>query len=150
LSVNADGCSRLFVYEPRSGRLRPLDFPAGVAGAMRFPERKSDQLFVSFQTSKEPADVWQVDLKSKKLQRWTRSELGGLDPTRFMEPELVRYPSKDGTSIPAFIYRPAGRVEGRRPVVIIWHGGPEGQSRPYFTPLVQLMADELKTAVLLP
>jgi dipeptidyl aminopeptidase/acylaminoacyl peptidase len=35
-------------------------------------------------------------------------------------------------------------------VVIVWHGGPEGQSRPTFSPVVQLLAAELGIAVLLP
>src|SRR2546427_7836930 len=115
---------------------------------MRIPEKQRDLLLVPLPTEKQPIDVWQMALKTRKLTRWTRSELGGLDPTRFVEPELVRYPSKDGVTVPGFLYRPPGRSEGRRPVVIIWHGGPEGQSRPVFNPLAQLFAVELKLAVL--
>jgi dipeptidyl aminopeptidase/acylaminoacyl peptidase len=74
--------------------------------------------------------------------------VGGLDPATFVEPELVRYPSAGGLGIPAFLYRKPG--EGKRPVVVLWHGGPEGQHRPLFNPFVQFLASELGLAVVAP
>jgi dipeptidyl aminopeptidase/acylaminoacyl peptidase len=95
-----------------------------------------------------PLDVHVVDLRSGKAERWTRSEVGGLDSSTFVEPELVRYPSKGGVAVPAFLYRKPGRE--RRPVVVVWHGGPEAQFRPAFGPFVQFLATELGVAVLAP
>jgi dipeptidyl aminopeptidase/acylaminoacyl peptidase len=94
--------------------------------------------------------------ESGRLERWTRSEVGGLDPSTFVEPELVRYPSKPalslpdggGVQVPAFLFRKPG--EGKRPVVVLWHGGPEAQFRPVFAPFVQFLATELGLAVLAP
>ena len=58
-------------------------------------------------------------LKTGKLTRWTRSEVGGLDRERFVAPTLVRYPSTDGIEVPAFLYKPAqARAGGRFPVVV--------------------------------
>ncbi len=37
LTVNADGASRLYFLEPRSGKLAPGDLPQGVASGLRFP-----------------------------------------------------------------------------------------------------------------
>jgi len=150
VAVNADGLSRLYLFEPRSGRLSPADIPAGVVGRLRFPARRSSSLFFSLNQARSPSDVWQLDLSTRKVTRWTRSEMGGLDPDRLVDPQLVRYPSADGLAIPAFLYRPPARFPGRRPVVVVWHGGPEGQSRPLFTPLHQFLAAELGLAVLLP
>ncbi len=50
--------------------------------------------------------------------RWTFSEVGGLDTTEFIEPDLVHYPTFDlrgdeRRMVPAFIYRPRDR--GRTP-----------------------------------
>ena len=36
-----------------------------------------------------------------ELTRWTRSEVGPLDPATFVTPELVRYSSFDALQIPA-------------------------------------------------
>jgi dipeptidyl aminopeptidase/acylaminoacyl peptidase len=91
-----------------------------------------------------------VAVKTGKAVRWTRSEVGGMDPAHFSSPELVRYPSTGGLQIPAYLYRPHGlRPGARAPVVIDWHGGPEVQQRPKFIATVQAMAD-LGMAVLLP
>ncbi|HEY7725294.1 MAG TPA: S9 family peptidase [Anaeromyxobacteraceae bacterium] len=150
LAVNAGGVSRLYLHEPRTGRLAPVELPAGVVGGMLFPARRPNVLFLTLQSAARPADVWRLDLGSRKLERWTRSEVGGLDPERFVEPELVRYPSADGVAVPAFLLRPPARPKGRVPVVVVWHGGPEAQSRPLFSPLAQFWALEMGFAVLSP
>ncbi|HYQ81059.1 MAG TPA: S9 family peptidase [Anaeromyxobacteraceae bacterium] len=150
-TVNADGYSRLYLLEPRSGRLEPVSLPAGVVGRLAFPDRRGGQLALSITTPRSPLDAWQLDLRSRKLTRWTRSEVGGLDPAAFVEPQLVRYPSTDGLSIPAWLYLPPRAAwPGRRPVVVSWHGGPEAQERPWFGPLYQFLAVEMGLAVLAP
>jgi dipeptidyl aminopeptidase/acylaminoacyl peptidase len=151
LAANVDGISRLYLLEPRTGRLGRVELPAGEVTKFAFPRQRPGTLFVGLMTGRSPPDVWQVDLRTRKLTRWTRSEVGGLDTERFAEPELVRYPSTDGVQVPAFLYRPpASAFPGRRPVVIDWHGGPEGQSRPGFDPELQFWVMELGCAVLLP
>jgi dipeptidyl aminopeptidase/acylaminoacyl peptidase len=147
ITVNADGTSRLYLLEPRTGKLEPGRLPTGVAGALLFPSKAPRTLFVGLGTPRVPGDVWQLDPRGGKLVRWTRSELGGRDPATLAEPTLVRYPGLDGISIPAWLYRPPG--PGRKPVVVVWHGGPESQERPTFQPLAQLLVDR-GIAVLLP
>jgi len=147
LTVNADGASRLYFLEPRSGKLEPGNVPTGVVGGLRFPAKNGASLFLSLGAPRVPGDVWQVDLRAHKLLRWTRSEIGGLDPASLAEPVLVHYAARDGVQVPALLYRPKGT--GPKPVVIVWHGGPEGQERPTFAPLAQVLF-ESGIAVLLP
>jgi dipeptidyl aminopeptidase/acylaminoacyl peptidase len=147
--VNEDGSSRLYLMDTRTHALTPVSLPQGVLTGLKFPSKRSDALFLSMATARTPADVWQLDVRSKKLTRWTRSEVGGLNTDTFVEPELVRYDSTDGVKVPAFLYRPRGTT-GKVPVVVIYHGGPEGQSQPTFSAVVQFLATEMKMAVLLP
>ena len=84
------------------------------------------------------------------LDRWTRSETGGLNTDRFSEPDLVRWPSFDGRSISGFLYRPAKTFTGKRPVNIVIHGGPEGQARPGFLGQSNYYLNELGVALLYP
>ncbi|HZA13949.1 MAG TPA: alpha/beta fold hydrolase, partial [Myxococcaceae bacterium] len=50
-----------------------------------------------------------------------------------------------------FVYRSRSSRQGTKlPVVVIWHGGPEAQTRPTFSPVTQLLATELRMAVLHP
>jgi dipeptidyl aminopeptidase/acylaminoacyl peptidase len=149
VAINEDGSTRLYLMDTRSNALSPLNLPQGVLTGMRFPHKRSDTLFLSMMTARSPTDVWQLDLRSKKTTRWTRSEVGGLNTDTFVEPELVRYNSTDGVKVPAFLYRPRG-ASGKVPVVVIFHGGPEGQSQPTFSAAAQFLVTEMKMAVLLP
>jgi len=93
-------------------------------------------------------DAFTYNVRSGALTRWTLSEVGGLNPERFTEPELIRYRTFDGREIPAFCYRPGGA--GPHPVVVWIHGGPEAQARPYFSAMMQYLAGESGIAVLVP
>ena len=85
----------------------------------------------SFGGPTESGDAFSYDPATAKLTRWTESEIGGLDKSRFVAPTLVHYDSFDGKKIPAFYYRPKG--DGPHPVLISIHGGPEAQARPSFS-----------------
>jgi len=149
-ATNEDGASRLYVLD-RQRHAQQIALPGNaVIGNFEFPRHRADQLAVTFQTATQPADVYQIDLRGMRVVRWTRSEVGGLDPSTFVDAQLVRYPAGGGAgTMPAFLYKPRGAT-GKLPVVVIWHGGPEGQSRPTFSSFVQLLASELRLAVLLP
>jgi dipeptidyl aminopeptidase/acylaminoacyl peptidase len=149
VETNEDGYSRLYVMDTKGTALTPVETPRGVMGSMSFPRGRSDVLAYAVSTSKAPMDVYQVDLRSKKSTRWTRSEVGGLDTETFVEPELVHYPSTDNVKVPAFLYMPKG-AKGKVPVLMVFHGGPEAQSRPYLSTFTQFLAVELGMAVLVP
>ena len=149
-ATNEDGYSKLYLLKPGLAKRTAISVPPGVIGEMRFPTRTSDVLTFAIDTPTSPSDVWQVAVKSGKPLRWTRSEVGGMDASHFVAPELVRYPSTGGVSVPAFLYRPPGlRPGARAPVVVAWHGGPEAQERPRFSAPVHAMLD-LGLAVLHP
>lgn len=64
----------------------------------------------------------------------------GVDLDAFPLPKLVKYESFDGLEIPALLFLPPGYEEGRAiPFVAWYHGGPEGQSRPSWSPLTQYL-----------
>ncbi|AKI99499.1 dipeptidyl aminopeptidase/acylaminoacyl peptidase [Archangium gephyra] len=149
VSMNEDGYSRLYLMDTKRGSLSPVELPRGVMTHFTFPRGRSDVLVYGITTSKSPADVYMLDLRSKKSTRWTRSEVGGLDTDTFVEPELVRYKAKDGVEVPAFLYLPRER-KGKVPVVTVFHGGPEAQSRPNLSTFTQFLAVEMGMAVLVP
>lgn len=147
-TINQEGYSTLRLFDTKTLRELPKpEIPQGIVGAVRFAH-KAGVLAFSFGGPTVNGDAYTFDLKSKKVMRWTRSELGGLDEAGFVAPELVRYPSFDGKSVPAFVFKPRG--QGPFPVVISIHGGPESQARPSFNPLVQYLATRANIAVLVP
>lgn len=148
-AVNEDGIAKVRLLDLAAGRDLPQpDLPVGVAGGLEFsPDGRS--LALSLSTPSSSSDVWTWDVADGGLTRWTQSELGPVNPATFVTPELVRFPSFDGLSVPAFVYRPRD-VEGRAPVIIDIHGGPEGQSRPGFNPTYQQWIADLGAAVIVP
>ncbi|WP_342378036.1 alpha/beta fold hydrolase [Myxococcus stipitatus] len=150
VSFNEDGYSKVSLLDTRTKKLSPVDsLPQGLVFGVEFPKQRSDMLALTMGDAKSPMDAWTLDLKTRKPTRWTRSEVGGLNPDAFAEPTLVRYPSTDGVQVPAFLYLPK-KATGKVPVVVIFHGGPEGQSLPTFSTFAQFAATELGMAVLVP
>ena len=102
-------------------------------------------------TATSAGDVWTWEVTGGNLARWTTSELGGLDPAKLAEPQLVRFKSFDGLSVPALVYRPAGvAADVRTPVIMDIHGGPESQTRPSWNVGAQYFAAVLGATVILP
>ncbi|HSD17735.1 MAG TPA: S9 family peptidase [Thermomonas sp.] len=158
---NEDGIDRLRVLSlPDHKEVRLPALPVGVIGGMAFsPDGK--RLALTLNSATSPSDVHVIDLAAASLTRWTQSEVGGLDASKFVAPTLVRYPTFDAVggvqrTIPAFYYRPSkpsgtlASKTGKYPVVINIHGGPEGQSLPTFSSNAQYLANELGVAVLVP
>jgi dipeptidyl aminopeptidase/acylaminoacyl peptidase len=83
-------------------------------------------LFLGFNldSARSATDAFSMDVRTGKVERWTFSETGGLDPSSFLEPELIRWKSFDDRMISGFLYRPPRRFIGPRPVIIDIHGGP--------------------------
>lgn len=70
------------------------------------------------------------------------------DEERAVGDAQAQLPPPPRRLIPAFYYRPAG--EGPHPVLILMHGGPTGQARPTFNPVLQYWVNELGLAVIAP
>ena len=158
-ALNVEGQSEIYLLDLRSGReRRGPRLPPGLVGGLSFsPDSKT--IGMSYQSATSAADAWTFTLANpdRSLTRWTKSEIGGLDSSRFVAPELIRYPTFDQVGgkprmIPAWVYRPktAPKAGQKRPVLIQIHGGPEGQSRPNFSAVLQYWVNELGLTVIYP
>ncbi|MCB1056163.1 MAG: S9 family peptidase [Acidobacteria bacterium] len=153
-TVNEDGIARLHVRDltEAGAEIALPELPDGLIYGLDF-DPASRRLGMTINTPQTPGDVFSLDLATKRLDRWTYSEVGGLSTDEMVAPELIRFPTFDSVDgkprlIPAFYYRPAGK--GPFPVVVDIHGGPEGQERPSFSPFIQFLVRELGVAVLAP
>jgi dipeptidyl aminopeptidase/acylaminoacyl peptidase len=132
--ANEDGWSRLEVRDPATLGLR-AEVPLPGRGVV--PEwpvqpafsRDGRRLAFAFSTPREPLQAFCYDLESGELRRLT-----GDGPIEGAEPELHRFASFDGEEIPVFLFEPEG--EGPFPIVLVVHGGPESQWRPFYSPSV--------------
>ncbi len=146
---NEDGLAALYLLDLKTGKpMAAPKMPVGQIDRITF-DAKSQRLGFSIDRATNPADVYTFKLGEKILTRWTASEVGGLNTAQFVEPSLVRYPSFDGMSIPAFVYKP-NAVKGKLPVIINIHGGPEAQALATFAPITQFYLKELGIAIITP
>ena len=157
-TTNEGGISRLYLMDARTREYRIVDnIPIGLVYDLAFSP-DDQKLAMTLSNATTPADAFVIDLGRSPLEygrlvRWTTSEIGGLDASRFRTPELVTFPTFDEVDgaprrIPAWVYKPAG--DGPFPVVVSIHGGPEGQSRPGFNSVYQMWMDKLGVAVVVP
>lgn len=155
--TNEEGRSKLHLLDVATGKRLPApELPPGTAGNLEF-RPGGHELGFRMSWARSPSDLYSYDPATAKLERWTASEVGGLDPSRFVVPELVRFPTFDETApgvkrtIPAWVYKaPADRFPAPRPVVINIHGGPEGQSRPGFLGATNYLTSELGVTIIYP
>lgn len=136
--LNEDGYGVLHVH--RLDDLAPVAVPAiprGVVGNLRFA---GETLLFTLNNAQDPGTTYRWDPECPQDPPVALAEPvdGGIDLTTCVLPELVRYPSFDGLEIPAFVYLPRGYTRDHPiPFIIYYHGGPEGQHRPYMNVTVQ-------------
>ena len=106
-------------------------------GALRW-HKNGQELGFSLNNARGPGDCYSMDVTTGKVERWTNSETA-VKTDAFPEAELVRWKSFDGKMISGFLYKPPAKFTGKRPVLVVIHGGPEGQSQPTFSGPRQLL-----------
>lgn len=138
LMWNVAGKSELAFYDIKEGKLSPgPKVPAEIAGEMDFSHDGS-RLAVVASGSSAPRDIYVLDLKSQHFAQLTDSPHAGVDLTTMVRPELLRYKAHDDLELSGWLYRPKGAT-GPGAVVLSFHGGPEGQERPSFSPTYQAL-----------
>lgn len=148
---NENGAGMLHLLDAKTAKERTKPrLPLGVISGLEWHENGRDLGF-SLSSAKSPNDAYSVDVKTGRVERWTSSETGGVNPANFVEPQIVKLKSFDGLVISAIVYRPdPAKFPGKRPVLLSIHGGPESQSRPGFQARNNYYLNELGIALVFP
>ena len=142
--VNEGGYERLRLRELETGRELPTpDLPDGarphLTGA--FPplavSPDGAHVAVILASPQRPPEAWVVETETGAARAVTDSRIGGLREDDLVGAELISFESFDGRDIPAWLYRP--HVDGKAPVVLSIHGGPEAQEKPVYQPVYQYL-----------
>jgi len=149
--TNEDGASKLYLLDTSSRKYHQVSgVPTGLIGGLQFHKNSHDLGFV-LNSARSNSDVFSLDVRTGKIERWTFSEAGGLNTSTFAEPHLIKWQTFDGKTLSGFLYRPdPKKFPGKRPVIVNIHGGPEGQSRPTFLGRNNYYINELGLAILYP
>jgi len=139
--LNVDGYAKVNVLDART--LKPLTLPKlPDAENVRYSGVSRNGRFVQLATDSSTSPLQSVvfDWQTRKLTTWRVPMTPEVDTKKFAKVTLEFYPARDGTKIPMFVRRPAS-CPGPCPVVVSFHGGPEGQSKAGFSGTAQLFVD---------
>jgi len=150
-TTNENGASVLRLYDIGTSAVTvPDGIPSGILGGLKW-HANGEELAFGVNSARSPSDVYSLNVNTQEVTRWTQSETGGLNAGGFQEPELVHWASFDGLGISGFLTQPdPAKFPGKRPVIIVIHGGPEGQSRPGYLGQSNYYVNELGVALLYP
>jgi dipeptidyl aminopeptidase/acylaminoacyl peptidase len=151
---NEAGGSKLNVLDLRGHQdLTPPRLPApGGIEHLSF-DADGKRLAFAYGPANLPRDAYVLELANDRLEAWTHSEPGAVDPAKFVTPRATSFSTFDRPDgrfrqEPVFVYEP--RSPGPHAVLILLHGGPESQFRPGFDPWIQYLVNELGFAVVAP
>ena len=156
LLVNADGRGelRLLALGPgAAGAARAAQPAARPAGSVARIAVHPESGEIALQTSGPhgPAQVSSLDPESGGLEVWTQPVTpAGLDLAAMPDQRIVRWTSFDGRTISGILSLPPERFAGRRPLLMVMHGGPESQARIGWNGRLNYLVRELGIAVLEP
>lgn len=136
---NVAGRSELQFLDLASGNITPApELPAEIAGGLESaPDGKAVAMDVS--GSAAPTNVWILDTAYDAFLQVSDSPDNGVDLDSLVSPELKTYSAHDGLALSGWLYR-APAATGPGPIVLSFHGGPEGQERPVFRSTYQALA----------
>ena len=141
VSINNDARTEVRLFD--AATLRPLPLPP-MAGAnltgVTFARDESRMAFY-VNDSRSPHDlfVWPVGGEPRRL---TRALNPAIDREHLVDAQVVRFASYDGVQVPGILYRPHGAsAQSRAPALVLVHGGPGGQARVGYEPLIQFLVN---------
>ena len=137
---NEDATLMPVLYDVASGQTWAVPLPPGVTDAAGFVDG-GRRLVVSHQTIATRAEVAMVDVMGGDPVPLIPAQYGTVAPGAFAPGSYVRYPSTDGTEVPAILLRPAVSASARHPALVMVHGGPTAQFLRSFNLLAQFLQD---------
>lgn len=149
-TTNEAGFSKIYMLDIATNRYEPVkEIPDGSLGGFRWHKNGTEFSYV-YSNATTSSDIYTYSLATRKTERWTESELGGLVSSQLSDAQLIKWKSFDQREISGFYYKAHKKFEGKRPVIIVIHGGPEGQSFPGFQGRNNYYLNELGVALIYP
>ena len=160
ITANVDGRDELRLIDARTGAPYTLAsgavlpaLPAGSVSRAEFHPARNELAFV-VNSAQGPSQVHSLDMSNPatpRITHWTQAVgTEGMNLAAIPAQEIVRWKSFDGRTISGVLSLPPAHFQGRRPVVMAVHGGPEGQAKQGWQGRINYLVQQMGLAVLEP
>ncbi|HEX5890224.1 MAG TPA: S9 family peptidase [Pyrinomonadaceae bacterium] len=141
-AINEDARTKIKIYEQATGKL--VDLPklpnADITGVNISPSEKLMAFYLNGDRS--PSNLYVYDFATKKATKLTDSLNPEINSDDLVDSQVIRYKSFDGLEIPSILYKPKNAsVQNKAPALLLIHGGPGGQTRVGYSPVVQYLVN---------
>jgi len=131
--VHSEGARTSFQFKKGSAVVNQKKIGDGVH---HFPQFIDNSIVILYEDTSHPCDLWKINLEDDSIQQLTNSLPADLRNAEFIPPEEVFYSSKDGTQVPALLYRAKNSTRA----VINIHGGPNWLVQFLWQPMMSHLA----------
>ena len=133
---NAGGVTELLLHAVADGSVvRRIDLPEPVMPGWSL-STDGDTMVAELTGPRRPRGLWIVPISGAADPAPLASAPRRPDPALLVTPVLHDYVAPDGVPLSGWLYVPPG-VHGPNRTVVSFHGGPEGQERPNWSPVAQ-------------
>ncbi|MCB0669823.1 MAG: S9 family peptidase [Saprospiraceae bacterium] len=142
IGVNEDGKTSVKVLDQSDGS--EVDFPDFESAEVNSVSISRSEALMRFSvgSSKSPSDLYLYNFETGDHKQLTHSLNPEINIDDLVDGQVVRFESFDGTVIPSIFYKPLQAGEGNKVPALVWvHGGPGGQSRQTYSPLIQYLVN---------
>ena len=142
LSVNNDARTELKIIDTRTNQAVKMPaLPGGDITGVNIADSENRMTFL-INSSNSPSTLYSYDFKSGKATSLVKGLNPEINADDLVQGEVIRYKSFDGMEIPALVYKPKDAASGEKlPAILSIHGGPGGQTRLTYSPLVQYLVN---------
>jgi dipeptidyl aminopeptidase/acylaminoacyl peptidase len=128
---NVNGRSELELVSLPDGKRTPFAQAPGEVVAVSDFSPDGSRVALNVTGAARPQGAWQYEFASQRYTQIAPVKMPGVDLQALVSPELRKYKAQDGLELSGWLYLPKG-FKQPGPVVLSFHGGPEGQERPVF------------------
>ncbi|HXQ74759.1 MAG TPA: prolyl oligopeptidase family serine peptidase [Pyrinomonadaceae bacterium] len=141
-AINEDARTKIKIYEQATGKL--VDLPklpnADITGVNISPSEKLMAFYLNGDRS--PSNLYIYNFATKKATKLTDSLNPEINPGDLVDSQVIRYKSFDGVDVPSILYKPKNAsAQNKVPALLLIHGGPGGQTRVGYSPVVQYLVN---------
>ena len=131
LTWNVGGRTELELVSLPDGKRTPLPAPPGEVVSISDISPSGDRMLLNVTGAVQPSSSWQYDFATRRYTQIAPLATPNVELSTLVRPELRKYKAQDGLELSGWLYLPKD-FKQPGPVVLSFHGGPEGQERPTF------------------